>query len=85
MEGLCRICCSAEVDELISVSCTVASQKRTVGEMISAVMVSCFDFAPTFPVRNLYRFLFVFVVPDTGPAFQLDSVRPNAPGAGSAV
>lgn len=39
MEDLCRICRSAEVDELISVSCTVASQNRTVGEMIIAVMV----------------------------------------------
>ncbi|XP_039439492.1 zinc finger protein 91-like [Culex pipiens pallens] len=38
MEDLCRICRSAEVDELISVSCTVASQNRTVGEMIIAVM-----------------------------------------------
>uniref|UniRef100_A0A1Q3F7W1 Putative c2h2-type zn-finger protein n=1 Tax=Culex tarsalis TaxID=7177 RepID=A0A1Q3F7W1_CULTA len=38
MEDLCRICGSGEVDELISVSCTVSSHKRTVGEMISAVM-----------------------------------------------
>lgn len=53
MEDLCRICRSAEVDELISVSCTVASQNRTVGEMIIAVMVSCFGvLSSTLPVRN---------------------------------